>query len=74
MKERCVFAHLANLAKVQYSNHNIKKRIVGLLNSVTSGEGIVNRFSGSGKVYVCSRSRSGFFCWISSALKLKKSR
>lgn len=48
--------------------------LAGLLNSVTTGEGIVNRFSGSGKVYVCSRNRSGFLGWISSALKLNKTR
>jgi len=31
-----------------------------LVNSATSGEGIVLRFSGSGKVYVCSRNRDSF--------------
>jgi uncharacterized protein (TIGR00266 family) len=44
----------------------------GLVSSVTSGEGIVNRFSGQGKVYVCSRNRSGFLGWIAS--KINKSR
>jgi len=37
-----------------------------LVGSVTSGEGIVNRFSGNGKVYVCSRNRGGFLSWIAS--------
>jgi uncharacterized protein (TIGR00266 family) len=46
--------------------------LAGLVGSVTSGEGIVNRFSGSGKVYVCSRNRSGFLGWIAS--KINKSR
>jgi uncharacterized protein (AIM24 family) len=46
--------------------------LAGLVSSVTSGEGIVNRFSGSGKVYVCSRNRSGFLGWIAS--KISKSR
>ncbi|NMM38716.1 MAG: TIGR00266 family protein [Glaciimonas sp.] len=31
-----------------------------LVNSTTSGEGIVLRFSGSGKVFVCSRNRKAF--------------
>ena len=31
-----------------------------LINSQTSGEGLVLRFSGSGKVYVCSRNRAVF--------------
>lgn len=34
--------------------------IGNLVNSATSGEGIVLRFSGSGKVYVCSRNRDSF--------------
>jgi uncharacterized protein (TIGR00266 family) len=37
----------------------------GLVNSVTSGEGIVLRFSGTGKVYVCSRNRDSFVSWLS---------
>lgn len=34
-----------------------------IVNSVTSGEGIVLRFSGAGKVYVCSRNRDAFLKW-----------
>jgi uncharacterized protein (TIGR00266 family) len=34
-----------------------------LVNSQTSGEGMVLRFSGSGKVYVCSRNRRAFQMW-----------
>lgn len=34
--------------------------IGNLVNSATSGEGIVLRFSGSGKVYICSRNPSSF--------------
>jgi uncharacterized protein (TIGR00266 family) len=34
-----------------------------LVNSQTSGEGMVLRFSGSGKVYVCSRNRKAFQAW-----------
>lgn len=34
-----------------------------LINSQTSGEGMVLRFSGTGKVYVCSRNRTAFQRW-----------
>jgi uncharacterized protein (TIGR00266 family) len=34
-----------------------------LVNSVTSGEGMVLKFSGKGKVYVCSRNRAAFQAW-----------
>lgn len=37
-----------------------------IVNSVTSGEGIVLRFSGSGKVFVCSRNRDAFLKWTAS--------
>jgi uncharacterized protein (TIGR00266 family) len=37
-----------------------------MVNSVTSGEGIVLRFSGSGKVFVCSRNRDTFQKWTST--------
>jgi len=35
-----------------------------LINSQTSGEGMVLRFSGKGKVYVCSRNRTAFKAWM----------
>ena len=35
-----------------------------LINSQTSGEGMVLRFSGKGKVYVCSRNRAAFKAWM----------
>ncbi|MES3022320.1 MAG: TIGR00266 family protein [Pseudomonadota bacterium] len=34
-----------------------------LINSQTSGEGVVLRFSGQGKVYICSRNRAAFQAW-----------
>ncbi|NVE01077.1 MULTISPECIES: TIGR00266 family protein [unclassified Massilia] len=40
-----------------------------LVNSVTSGEGMVLRFSGQGKVLICSRNRSSFVGWLSSQRK-----
>ena len=38
--------------------------IGNLVNSVTSGEGVVLRFSGSGKVFVCARNRDAFVEWM----------
>lgn len=35
-----------------------------LVNSFKSGEGIVLRFSGTGKIYVCSRNRDAFVEWM----------
>jgi uncharacterized protein (TIGR00266 family) len=35
-----------------------------LVNSVTSGEGMVLRFAGTGKVVVCSRNRDAFVAWL----------
>jgi uncharacterized protein (TIGR00266 family) len=37
-----------------------------LINSQTSGEGMVLRFSGQGKVLVCSRNRAAFLSWTQS--------
>lgn len=42
-----------------------------LVNSVTSGEGVVLKFSGRGRVIVCSRNRSGFVSWMGSKLGIK---
>ena len=38
-----------------------------LVNSQTSGEGVVLRFSGRGKVYVCSRNRAAFRAWAKAS-------
>lgn len=42
-----------------------------LTNSVTSGEGIVLRFSGQGQVVVCSRNRQSFVAWLAEKLKVR---
>jgi uncharacterized protein (TIGR00266 family) len=39
-----------------------------MINSATSGEGLVLRFSGKGKVVICSRNRNNFTSWISRAI------
>ncbi len=38
--------------------------IGNMINNMTSGEGIVLRFSGAGKIYVCSRNRDSFVEWM----------
>ena len=40
-----------------------------LINSQTSGEGIVLRFSGNGKVYICSRNRASFQAWAAGGAR-----
>lgn len=43
--------------------------IVGnLFNSFTSGEGLVIKFRGQGKIIVCSRNRANYLQWLASAL------
>ncbi len=44
-----------------------------LVNSAVSGEGIVLRFKGSGKVYLCSRNKSSFLGWIISKIPVQTS-
>lgn len=43
-----------------------------LVNSVTSGEGIVTKFTGNGKVVVCSRNRGAFVGWLGTQIGVKK--
>ena len=42
-----------------------------LTNSVTSGEGVVLRFSGQGLVIVCSRNRQSFLAWLAEKLNVR---
>lgn len=55
-------------SRLNYSLSTATQKSGGLLgnlvNSVTSGEGIVLRFSGRGKVVLCSRNRGGFLSWL----------
>ena len=47
------------------SQHN--KGLLGtLVNSVISSEGVVLKFSGSGKVIICSRNINSFAAWVAS--------
>ena len=42
-----------------------------LTNSVTSGEGVVLRFSGQGQGIVCSRNRQSFLAWLAEKLNVR---
>jgi len=49
-----------------------KKGIIGnLLNSQLTGEAMITKFSGRGKVYICSRNKIDFAAWIASLLPQK---
>ena len=41
-----------------------------LVNSMTSGEGVVLKFSGSGRVVVCSRNRGDFVGWMREEIRI----
>lgn len=46
--------------------------LTGLFRGMTSGEGIVNRFYGTGKMNVCSRNRDDLISWIMKGFKKSK--
>jgi len=43
-----------------------------LVNSQTTGEGVVLKFRGTGKVLVCSRNKGGFLDWILGNMPAQK--
>ena len=45
-----------------------------LMNSVMSGEGMVLRFSGKGKVVICSRNRQNLLAWLQSKLSARSNQ
>lgn len=49
--------------EISVTTGNSSGLLGNLLNSVTSGEGVVLRFSGAGKVLICSRNRNAFLAW-----------
>lgn len=49
--------------EISVTTGNSSGLLGNLVNSVTSGEGIVLRFSGAGKVLICSRNRDAFLAW-----------
>ena len=55
--------------KLSASTNQSTGLLGNLVNSMTSGEGLVLRFSGQGKVVVCSRNRQGFVDWLGSKVR-----
>jgi len=43
--------------------------VQGLVSSVTTGEGLVLKFSGRGKVVICSRNRDSYVQWLSKRVR-----
>lgn len=52
-------------------NYTIDKASKGWISSVTSGEGLVCKFSGPGKVYIQTRNPAAFAQWINSMVPSK---
>ena len=50
------------------NNSGLGGMIGNLVNSVKSGEGVVLKFSGSGKICICSRNRDSFAGWLKKSL------
>ena len=64
-------------ATLQYSlsaSTNASRGFLGnLVGSMTSGEGMVLKFSGQGQVLVCSRNKDSFLAWLASKIGPKSS-
>jgi uncharacterized protein (AIM24 family) len=52
--------------KIAASTSQSQGFLGNLVNSVTSGDGVVLRFSGKGKIVLCSRNRDTFLKWFQS--------
>lgn len=50
--------------EISVPNQQSSGMLSRLINSVTSGEVLVLRFSGRGKVVICSRNRNNFASWL----------
>lgn len=50
--------------EVSVATHSSGGFLGQIVNSVTSGEGMVLKFSGAGKVIICSRNRQNFASWL----------
>lgn len=54
--------------ELSVSTSQSKGFLGNIINSVTSGEGMVLKFSGAGKVVLCSRNRDNYQGWLSKVL------
>lgn len=53
--------------QIALSTNRQNKGLLGnIINSVTSGEGIVLKFSGRGKIIICSRNIGSFSSWVAA--------
>lgn len=53
---------------------NTKRGLLGnLVGSMTSGEGMVLKFSGQGQVLACSRNKDSFLAWLASKIAPRSS-
>ena len=64
-------------ATLQYglsaSTNNQRGLLGNLVGSMTSGEGMVLKFSGQGQVLVCSRNKNSFLAWLASKIAPRSS-
>lgn len=59
--------------KYELSLNTARSGLFGkLVHSQTTGEGIVLKFKGEGKILVCSRNKGGFLDWIFSQQNVEK--
>lgn len=52
--------------QISLSTNKERGLLGNIVNSMTSSEGVVLKFSGSGKVIICSRNAGSFSAWVSS--------
>ena len=52
--------------QISLSTNQERGLLGNIVNSMTSSEGMVLKFSGSGKVIICSRNAGSFSAWVSS--------
>ena len=52
--------------QISLSTNQERGLLGNIVNSMTSSEGVVLKFSGSGKVIICSRNAGSFSAWVSS--------
>lgn len=52
--------------QISLSTNQERGLLGNIVNSMTSSEGVVLKFSGSGKVIICSRNPGSFSAWVSS--------
>ncbi|MEN8908402.1 MAG: TIGR00266 family protein [Clostridiales bacterium] len=67
-KEEIIVDNGHLVAWTEYTSYKIEKAAKGWISSITSGEGLVCRFTGPGTIYIQTRNPNGFKEWIQSKL------